>query len=228
MSGRGLFDDLGSLERIDSPAGRKYRIPGGKLYPSVTTVLDGYGDNDYLDVWRSAVGEEAAKYYSDAGKERGTWLHKTMEKYVEAESDDGYMEFQNETQKTGFISARAGFLSGIEHVYGQELFLYSDELLVAGATDVVGVWKGMDSIVDFKTSSAYKNADDIMSYWMQTTMYSLMVEERIGLKCENLVIVMALVNDPVPLVYTRRRTPDLIDRCREAREIYGVSNEKNT
>lgn len=220
----GMFNNVGAVERIDSPNGRRYKIPSGELYPSVTTVLAHHGSHDWLDEWKVAVGEELAKKYSDAGLERGTFMHQTMEKYVESSEDD-VLEFRNETDKTLFTSARKGFLSGIEHVYGQELFLYSDEFRVAGATDVVGIWKGRKSIVDFKSSSSYKNTDDIIGYWMQTAMYSKMVEERTGVLCDNLVIIMAVVDEGEPLVYTRNRDDELLDMYREAREIYGVLRE---
>ena len=48
-----------NLCRVDVDGQRHYKVPSGKLYKSVTTVL-GSIHKEHIEMWKQAVGEEAA------------------------------------------------------------------------------------------------------------------------------------------------------------------------
>jgi CRISPR/Cas system-associated exonuclease Cas4 (RecB family) len=178
-------------------------------------------DTSELDLWRAAVGATAASEYSAAGLRRGTALHESVEEYVAA-SPGHVIEFSSKRELEAFTAARAAIDDNVGVILEQECFLYSDALEMAGACDMVARWRGVPSIVDFKTSSALKSASSVLNYWMQLTAYFVMYEERTGIRCEQLVIVMAIVDDPVPVVYVRPVDRGTIDRVIEAREVFRV------
>ena len=61
---------------------------------------------------------------------------------------------------------------GIDEVWAQEIALWSPTLKYAGRVDLVGLWKGIPTIVDFKTSKKKKNIKQIKDYYVQCTAYA--------------------------------------------------------
>jgi CRISPR/Cas system-associated exonuclease Cas4 (RecB family) len=221
--GSELFSNIGIVRRVDSPLGRKYVTPEGHSYPSVTTILEsGDHDGDWLEQWKHSVGE-AASDYSERGLRRGTALHEYMETYVGGETD--HIQFNNLRSLQAFTAAKSAINKNVTHVHAQEAFLYSDKLRVAGACDMVAQWRGQLSIIDFKGSSNIKYAEEILGYWLQVTAYSLMVYERTGMMCKNLVIIMANVDDPIPVIHIRKLDNDLINRFLDVRDVYTMRKE---
>lgn len=82
-------------------------------------------------------------------------------------------------------------LDKISDIRGTELRMHSDKLRLAGTADVVGHYDGLPSIIDFKNSNHMKSKEDIFGYFLQTTIYSVMVHERFGVLHPHLVIIMA-------------------------------------
>ena len=182
--------DLGykDLECETQPSGRKYVSPDGKAYPSVTTVLKHLGE-DAIRAWRERVGEEEANKVSTRASRRGTSVHTMLEKYVNNDKDykDGVMPDILATASQVFKTLE----ENVDEVWGQELALYSDHLNMAGRVDLVGVWNGTPSIIDYKTSRRLKKKEQITSYFLQCTAYAIMIEERTGIPVPQLVIVIA-------------------------------------
>ena len=77
-------------------------------------------------------------------------------------------------------------------VYGNEIPLYSKKLRTAGRTDVVCQYEGIDSIVDFKTSTRDKKEEWIEDYYLQSTAYAIMVEEMYNINIPQIVIIIAV------------------------------------
>ena len=76
-------------------------------------------------------------------------------------------------------------------VYAQEQALYSHQLKVAGRVDLIGIWNGKLSVIDFKTSTKQKNEDYIQNYFMQCTAYALMFSELTGMWIDDIVVLIA-------------------------------------
>lgn len=196
-----LLLSYSDLEVSTGPSGRVYETPEGRRYPSVTTVL-GYGKSGWVEDWKKTVGEEEAARVSHHATHRGTIVHEMMERYVK----DGSLPvkpFPHHARSFKLLKERVD--KHLTTVYGQELALYSDELRLAGRTDLVGEWDGCLSIIDYKTSKRPKTRDEISSYFLQETAYSVMLEERTGLVAQQVVIVMD-VDYSSPLVFVEDRS----------------------
>ena len=182
--------DLGykDLKCETKESGRKYVSPDGKDYPSVTTVLKHLSE-DAIRAWRKRVGDEEANKVSTRASRRGTSVHTMLEKYVNNEEGykDGVMPDILATASSVFDTLE----ENVDEVWGQELALYSDHLNMAGRVDLVGVWNGTPSIIDYKTSKRLKKKENITGYFLQCTAYAIMVEERTGIPVPQIVIVIA-------------------------------------
>lgn len=190
------YDDL-SAET--TAKGRVYLTPDGTRYPSITTVLS-LLSRDAIAAWRARVGEEEANKVSYRASTRGTKVHEIVEQYLDNEHDP--------TKWTPDILASLEnlkpYLHRIDKIYEQECPLYSKYLGVAGRVDCVGVFDGVPSIIDFKTSKRIKKKEKITNYFMQEAAYAIMWEERTGMPIVNLVTIMDVDNEQ-PLLFVEHR-----------------------
>jgi hypothetical protein len=184
--------DLGyeTLETETTPgSGRCYCTPAGKKYPSITTVLS-ILSKDSIKEWRARVGNEEANRVSRVAAGRGTSVHSLVEDYLNNKELDLKTKMPNAA--ASFRSIQPVLDGRIGEIYAQECALYSDHLRVAGRCDLVAEFDGKLSIVDIKTSSRVKTADDVHSYFMQEAAYAIMFEERTGIPVNRLVTVMSV------------------------------------
>jgi len=182
--------------------GRTYITPEGKKYSSITTVLNILHE-DFFAQWAQSVGEENAERTKRVAGKRGDSTHTIVEKYLSN---------KNPTAKDYMPNAWASFSAvkkvldkRLGKIFLQEKPLYSDHLKVAGRVDLVAQFDGVRAIVDIKTSSRMKTAEDIEAYFMQECAYSIMFEERTGLPITKLVTIMAVDHRPDPLVFVQHR-----------------------
>jgi len=214
--------DLGYDNMKDSTgsSGRTYITPEGKKYPSITTVL-GVRSKEAILEWRRRVGEEEANRVSRFAAGRGTALHTVAENYVN--NDVEY--FPTNTMphvRALFKSIKPIIDKYVGRVVLQEKPLYSDHLGIAGRVDLVAEFNGKLSIVDFKTSKRRKTREEIKNYFAQATAYAIMFEERTGIPVPQLVIIMAIDDDPKPLVFVEKRN-SWVEELREAIREYNKS-----
>ena len=186
--------DLGydDLIAVTKDSGRVYTDPNNNTYPSITTVLSILSE-DAIKAWRARVGEEEANRISKTASNRGTAVHDLLERYVNNESD-----FDKEVEPhimQSFYDVKPVLDKCLTKVYAQEAGLYSERLGVAGRVDCVGEWNGIDSIIDYKTSKKLKKKEWIDSYFMQSTAYAIMWEERTGIPIIQIVVVIAVDNE---------------------------------
>ena len=141
--------------------GRTYMTPDGD-FPSMTTILGKTSDNQvWLQKWRERVGEEEADRISKEATDRGTLVHEYAEKYFNGEDiKPDLLKEKPDVREMTYNLIKAGE-RGIEEVWAQEIALWSPSLKYAGRVDLVGVWKGIPTIVDFKTSKKKKNVKQI-------------------------------------------------------------------
>lgn len=186
--------EVPKLERINTDLGRMYVTPSGTKLPSVTTILS-HAPNESLQEWKKSVGEEEAKKIATRAAMRGTYIHAMCESVLKGTEAPP----RNILHQEMWTSFRP-LVEQIEKTYAIETPLYSVYLAAAGTVDCVGVWNNRTSIIDFKTSSSVKKAEDISSYFMQCAAYSYMWYERTGMVASQLVIMMA-IEDEKPLVF---------------------------
>ena len=196
------------LESTTTDKGRVYRVPGGELYPSITTVLSAYNKKAIME-WRQRVGEEKANEISRKASGRGTKLHNTVEKYLLNEMTDMKLKTMMPDIKEMFFDMRKIIDENIGNIYGIEQPLYSHKLKLAGRCDCIAEWNGELAIVDWKTASRTKDKDHIQNYFMQATAYAEMFEERTGRSIDTIVVVIA-VQSELPQLFVENKTKYLV------------------
>lgn len=186
------------LEREDTSSGRYYNCDG-KKYPSVTTLLNSYYDNSWLEIWKNRVGEDKANRISTQARNRGTAVHSVYERFL---LNEDYVKGTMPVNLEEFYKLKDILEENISVVHGIELPLYSHELKLAGTTDAVATWARSLSVLDFKTAKRAKTAASIENYFIQTTIYGMMIEEMYGLDVKKIVIIMT-VDGADPLIFER-------------------------
>ena len=196
--------DLGYSDLIteSSSGSRLYTTPTGSKLPSITSVLSILSE-DSIRAWRERVGEEEANRVSHRASTKGTGVHLMCEKYVN--NDPDYKKGAMPHIIDAFNQIKPILDTRIGTVYGQELPLYSEYLGIAGRVDCVAEFDGVPSIIDYKTSSRVKTADDVHSYFMQESAYAIMWEERTHIPIVNLVTIMHVADSPDPIVFKEHR-----------------------
>lgn len=214
--------ELSDLKSETFPDGKRYyTLEDGTRLPSVTTVL-GAQKKQAIFEWRQRVGEVEANRISKQATSRGTNVHTICENYLNNKVD--YMKGIMPDALEYFLSIKP-FLNKINNIHYQEAALWSKQLGMAGRVDCIGEYEGELAVIDFKTASRAKSRDSIMDYFWQTTAYSLMYEELIGVPINNLVIIMA-VKDSQPLIINEK-TSDHINGLVEAIHYYQKTLTKN-
>ena len=188
---------------------RIYLISEERCYPSITTVLGHTLEpekSSFLDAWRARVGNAQANKISTAAALRGTNLHKMLERHFRGE-DPRLSEFPSEHVQ--LYNGLRLELKKINMTYGLEVALFSDTLGVAGRCDLVAEYQGTMAIIDYKTSSREKSADEINDYWLQAAFYAAAHNEMFGTSIERAVILMAVENH-MPRVFKKMIDDELL------------------
>lgn len=208
-----IHHEFGKLVQVNSEAGRVYQTPTGKKYPSITSVT-GLLNKDSIIEWRNRVGNEEANKISQRASKRGTAMHSLCEDYL----SNKFVEptpFDYE-----MWNSLVPHLNVINNVHALESRLYSDHLTVAGTVDCIAEYEGRLSVIDFKTSSRVKTAEEISNYFMQCSAYAVAFEERTGIPVSRLTIIMG-VDDHKALVFHEKRDK-WIDKFIKLRSDYRI------
>jgi hypothetical protein len=203
--------DLPEIHADTTPNGRWYVTPAGYRYPSVTTFLSKFSDNSWLSEWKSRVGEEQAERTSTQAKRRGTAVHSILEQIILGNPQYARSQMPNNLSMAedmaNVLRARVRVIKGIE------TGLWSNKLKLAGRADCFGLFDDLMSIIDFKTAKNLKNEEDIEGYFLQTTLYAMMVEELTGLFVPQIVVLIG-VDFEKPQVFIRRKK-DFLDKINQ-------------
>ena len=210
--------DFTELETETINGKRHYITPKGS-YPSITTVLSVLSEKGIAE-WRKRVGEKEANRISTQAARRGTNVHQMCEDYVNNELDAS--KFLPH-ERAMFNSVKGTLDKSLGLVYAQECPLYSDYLGIAGRVDCVAEFNGRLSIIDYKTASKLKKKEYIGNYFQQASAYCVMFEERTGIPVDQIVIVIAVENEPEPQVFVEKRD-DHIHNCIDTIALF---NERN-
>ena len=167
---------------------RFYQTPSGKLYPSITTVLQKQKMQGLME-WRARVGDDVANYIARTAANRGTKVHHMCEDFLNN-------NFDEETHKKNFLpymlfgQIKPILVQKVNNIFAQECGLYTDKYKVAGRVDCIAEYKNTPSIIDFKTSTKERNDDWNESYYIQASAYAEMFEERTGIEINQIVILV--------------------------------------
>ncbi len=181
--------DYKILERKSTPQGRQYVGDDNVPVPSVTTVLDKTSDKTALIAWRKRVGEEEANRVSKESAGLGTKVHNAIEKHILGETVEfGTNMVSVMAKQMSDLVINEGF-TNIDEVWGTEIGLIAPGLY-AGTTDCVGVHKGEEAIIDFKTSKKIKKEEWIEDYYLQCCAYAMAHNEMYDTNIKKGVILM--------------------------------------
>jgi|TARA_R110002110_G_scaffold11475_2_gene55251 hypothetical protein len=156
--------------RITDHGSRIYDIAGFKL-PSVTTILAQTKDQEYLKRWKAKVGHEEAERIKNYSSQRGTSMHKFLEKHIVGEGYEDLTEIGQQAKPMAQKIIEIGF-TPIDYYYGCEVMLHYPGLY-AGATDLVCEHNGLETVVDFKQSNKPKKEEWIEDYYLQIAAYAM-------------------------------------------------------
>ena len=181
-----------ATETIDRK--RYYVTPDGNKYPSITTVLSTRNKKGLFE-WRKRVGEDVANHISRTSASRGTKVHQMCEDYLNN-------NFDIEKHKKNFLpyclfqQLSTNVLCKIDNIRAQEVGLYSDKYKLAGRVDCIAEYDGVLSVIDFKTSTRERKEEYNENYYIQTSAYAEMFEERTGTPI-NQIVVLVVTEDGV-------------------------------
>jgi genome maintenance exonuclease 1 len=214
--------DLENLQAktVSEDGKRMYQFEGMEAkYPSVTTVT-GLLNREHIKLWRKRVGEETANKITASATKRGTNFHQLVEDYLRAEKD---IIIENDLQR-GMFNAMQPVLDEIIPL-ALEAPLFSPNLEMAGRVDCVGIFDEQLCIIDFKTSSKYKEEYMAKPWFIQMTAYALMVEELTGQAVQECIALVAVeglnafqmfVCNPLDYI------DDLVQLRKQYKNVYGV------
>jgi len=156
---KGMLESFSNNAKADLIAkqysGIRFYEKDGKKYPSVTSILG--WDID----WK--ISEDELQQYGA----RGTIIHKLVEEFLTGGKWLDMNKIPELEQEIATVTAGSLALSIVDCSYEkaleaimpdlkvlkQEQELFNDEHLYAGRTDVIGMYKGKKSIIDFKTGT---------------------------------------------------------------------------
>ena len=188
--------ELQDLQTENLNGKRHYVTPDGNKYISITSLLSNLSKAD-IQKWRERVGEAEANKISTKASRQGTSVHSICETYIKNEY--GYLDGRMPNEIDMFSSIQS-LLNRIDNIQVVEGAVYSDELQLAGRTDLIAEFDGNLSVIDYKTSRKIKNWEMCHSYFMQGAFYAYAYEERTGIPVHNIVIIMAVENEN-PLLF---------------------------
>lgn len=180
-----------SIKRKKVNGKRLYDTESGPL-PSVTTILDKTKPQESvqaLNEWRKRVGSTEASRITTEAANVGTIMHNHLEVWLK---NDDYNPGNNIIHQQGLKMANViieNIKPDLQEAWGAEVNLYYPGLY-AGTTDLVGVWKQQESIMDFKQTNKPKKREWIEDYFMQGAAYGMAHNELFGTNIQSVAIFM--------------------------------------
>ena len=164
-----------NISRVtDKNGARFYNCEGNKV-PSVTTILDktkSQKDKDSLNSWKEKVGHAEAYKIAKASMLRGDKMHKYLEDALHGKQTLDFEEEVNLEKKMSEVIINNALSKNLNEIWGCETPLFYPDSH-AGTTDLCGLYKNKESIIDFKSSTKAKKKEWISDYFLQTTAYAL-------------------------------------------------------
>ena len=176
---------------------RWYEVPSGDKYPSITSVLGKSPEKQKgLQEWRERVGEHEANKIARKGANRGTAFHNCVEDFLTMNEPEFQYKLENE-HKTKHLLAWAMFLSArktieesVGDIFLMEQSMYSARYKVAGRCDLIAMFDGEPTVIDWKTAATMKKEEWNEDYYIQAAAYASMYTDYTGDRIDNLAIVM--------------------------------------
>ena len=153
---------------------RKYLFGEEKL-PSVTSILQATKseeDKASLELWKQRVGHVEANKIKNEASSRGTSMHSYIEDFLRGRINESFFESNEQYKNMAKEIIEKGIKGKLEEIYGMETTLHYPEKY-AGTADLVGIYQGQETIIDFKQSNKPKKEEYIEDFYLQLGAYSL-------------------------------------------------------
>ena len=153
---------------------RKYLFGDEKL-PSVTSILQATKseeDKAALENWKQRVGQEEANKIKTEASNRGTFMHSYIEDFLKGRINESFFESNEQYKNMAKEIIDKGIIGKLEEIYGMETTLHYPEKY-AGTADLIGIYQGQETIIDFKQANKPKRRDYIQDYFLQLGAYTL-------------------------------------------------------
>ena len=151
---------------------RRYLLGEEKL-PSVTSILDltkSEEDKAALANWRER--NKDADQITKAASSRGSKMHSFLESYLLNRENLSFFDDNEQYKKMAKVIIDKGLTNRLEEIWGVECTLYYPKKY-AGTCDLVGIYSGRETIIDFKQANKLKKIEYVDSWFLQTAAYSL-------------------------------------------------------
>ena len=151
---------------------RRYLLGEEKL-PSVTSILDltkSEEDKAALANWRER--NKDADQITKAASSRGAKMHSFLESYLLNRENLSFFDDNEQYKKMAKVIIDKGLTNRLEEIWGVECTLYYPKKY-AGTCDLVGIYSGRETIIDFKQANKLKKIEYVDSWFLQTAAYSL-------------------------------------------------------
>tara|TARA_R110002074_G_scaffold224488_1_gene395760 strand:- start:2 stop:676 length:675 start_codon:yes stop_codon:yes gene_type:complete len=171
-------------------ATRLYLTPDGESLPSVTSILGKTKDKSFLKQWRARVGEKNAEKIIADSAQIGTALHLYIEHYVNEHAYKDLTDIGIQAGKMAqvIIDHDQG-LKKVSEIWGSEVHLYYPGKY-AGTTDMIGVYDGRPTIIDFKQTNRPKKREWVQDYLMQLAAYAMAHNKLFDTEIDQGVVLM--------------------------------------
>jgi len=207
--------------------------------PSVTTIISATQSEEKrqkLAEWKAREGAQRADRIRDIAALRGTAMHTYLEAYVRGTGHRDLTSVGKEAEPMAKQIINQG-LTGLDEIWGSEVVLYYPDLY-AGATDVVGIYNGRESIVDFKQTNKPKRREWIEDYFIQLGAYAMAHNFIYDTKIQSGIILMCSkdrlfqkfeVSDNEFVGYQHaflRKVDEYYRNCNQNKQETGYKNEE--
>ena len=177
------------LERIDTSDGRVYKIEESERLPSVTSILSETKDRTHLKEWAARVGQAEADRIGSNAALVGTHMHNVVERLLLNRDLPAPRTWQAVKGYQMGYKLIQEFFPHVNEVWGAEVALYYPGRY-AGTSDCIGVYKGDESIIDFKQTNKMKKREWIEDYFIQLAAYAMAHNKVHGTSIRQGVIMM--------------------------------------
>jgi genome maintenance exonuclease 1 len=143
-----------------------------------------------LQRWEDRIGKAKAEEIRNEAARVGTSMHKFLECYLLEEKRKDYIPSPSHSQANTMsdVIIRDG-LKHVSEIWGAEVQLWYEDQY-AGTTDIIGLYKGVPHIIDFKQTNKPKKKEWIEDYYLQLAAYAHAHNHVTGSNIQNGVVLM--------------------------------------
>ena len=147
---------------------RHYSVNEERL-PSVTTILKATESEEKrakLEEWKKRVGYKQAEVISREATNRGSSMHDYLEKFLLGKLNLDLLGDNSIERQMADQIIENGLRNHVSEVWGVESTLYYPKKY-AGATDLLCILDGKETVVDFKNSSKPRKDEWNYDYYLR-------------------------------------------------------------